>query len=195
MRFLMCLFLLAACPHSAPPPCGPRCKDPRGTELTLGVGDVVSINVWGQENKELNTEPKIRPDGTITMPLVGDIKAAGLTPTQLKDKITQELGKYLKLSAGTPVTVAVKAWNSYRFTMAGEFTKPGVLTSDQFVRLSQAITMAGGVTRFAKRDDCRVLRYDPVKKVTDHIQFDYDELFKNEDMDFFILAGDEIYCP
>src|ERR1051325_9252767 len=60
--------------------------DPRNKELVLGVGDVIGINVW--ENNNLSVEVTIRPDGTITMPLVGDLKAAGETPTSLKNRIT-----------------------------------------------------------------------------------------------------------
>ena len=61
--------------------------DPRKHEVALGVGDVIAINVWGESNQGLNTEATIRPDGTITMPLVGDVKAAGETTTTLKDLI------------------------------------------------------------------------------------------------------------
>ena len=193
MRLLLCLLALSACPGSLPAYNYATEPDPRNQELTLGVGDVVGIEVYGQN--DLKTDAKVRADGTITMPLVGDLKALGQTPSALKEKIKQELAKFLKLQAGSEVTVAVKAWNSYRFTIAGEFTKPGVLTSDQYVRLSQAISMAGGLTRFAKRSDCRIFRFDPERKITKHIPFDYDELFKREDMDIFILPGDEIYCP
>jgi polysaccharide biosynthesis/export protein len=196
-RLLWILFALSACPGSLPAYDYAREPDPRKEELVLGVGDVLQINVWGQENKELNTEAKIRPDGTITMPLVGDLRAAGQTPTVLKDKIKAELAKFLKVGAGTEITVAVKAWNSYRFTISGEVTKPGVFTSDQYVRVSQAIAMAGGLTRFAKRNDMRLFRFDPATKHTKHIPLDYDQLAsgKRPDMDIFVLPGDEIYSP
>ena len=195
MRWLLVLLVLSGCPGSIPDYDYAKEPDPRSQEVVLGVGDVVNINVWGQN--DLNTEGKIRPDGTITMPLVGDLKAAGQTPTALKEQIKGALGKFLKLAAGSEVTVAVKSWNSYRFTLAGEVGKPGVYNSDQYVRVSQAISMAGGLTRFAKRNECRVIRPIIGTKDSKHIPLDYDDLAsgKRPDMDIFILPGDEIYCP
>ena len=121
----------------------------------LGVGDVVGINVWDQ--KELNTDATIRPDGTITMPLVGDMKAAGETPTELREKIKTSLAAFVKMgSAGNEVTVAVRSWKSYRFTIEGEVTKAGVFTADQYVTVAEALAMAGGLSRFAQsRRDSR----------------------------------------
>src|SRR6476619_3150610 len=90
MRLVLLLLALAACPATIPKDTFKDMDAPRTRELVLGVGDVVAINVWGQDNKELNTEAKIRPDGTITMPLVGDLKALGQTPSVLKEKIKVE---------------------------------------------------------------------------------------------------------
>ncbi len=194
---LVLLVLLAGCPGSLPNYDYAREPDPRSQELVLGVGDVVQINVWGQENKDLNTEAKIRPDGTITMALIGDVKAAGQTPTQLKAKIKEQLGTYLKVGAGTEITVAVRSWNSYRFTISGEVVKQGVFSSDQYVRVSEALAMAGGLSRFAKRGDLRLLRKDPKTGNVKHIPLDYDELAsgKRLDMDIYVLPGDELYVP
>ena len=194
-RLLLILLALSGCPSSLPNYDYAREPDPRSQEITLGVGDVVGINVYGQA--ELTTEAKIRADGTMTMPLVGDMKAAGQTPSQLRDKIKSELGKFLKLAAGSEITVSVKGWNSYRFTISGEVSRPCVCTSDQYLRVSQALAMAGGLTRFAKRNDMRLFRYDPATKQTKHIPLDYDALAsgKRPDMDIFVLPGDEIYAP
>jgi len=159
MRMLpLLLALLAGCPGSLANYNYAAEPDPRGQELVLGVGDVVQINVW--EQRDLNTEGKIRPDGTITMPLVGDLKAAGQTPTELKAQIREHLGQYIKLGAGTEITVAVRSWSSYKFTVEGEVTRQGVLSSDQYVRVSDAL--ASG---------------------------------KRQDMNIFVLPGDQIYVP
>ena len=77
------------------------------------------------QGPRLNTDSTIRPDGTITMPLVGDIHAAGETPTALKEKIKVQLANFLKMGAGNEVAVAVRAWKSYRFTVEGEVGHPG----------------------------------------------------------------------
>jgi polysaccharide export outer membrane protein len=169
--------------------------DPRAKELTLGVGDVVGINVWDQ--KDLNTDATIRPDGTITMPLVGDVRAAGFTPTELRDKIKEKIANYVKLGAGNEVTVTVKAWRSYRFTIQGEVGRPGVYTSDQYVDVGEAIAMAGGLTRFAGRDRIVLMRNDPKTGERRHIPLDYDEFAsgKRPEMNIWILPGDYIYVP
>ena len=195
LGLLLSLAVIAAC-HSAIADY-PYMKepDPRGQELILGVGDVVGINVWDQ--KDLNTEATIRPDGTITMPLVGDIKAAGETPTALKAKIREQLDKFVKLAATNEISVAVKAWRSYHFTMEGEVGKPGVYTPEQYVRVTDAVAMAGGLTRFARRDGVKILRPDPKTGVVRQIPLDYDALASGQrlDMNVFVLAGDLIYVP
>ena len=195
MRLALVLALLVAC--------GPNLSnydyknepDPRNKELVLGVGDVVAINVWDQ--KDLNTDATIRPDGTITMPLVGDLHAAGMTPTELKDRIKAQLANYVKLGGGNEITVAVKAWRSYRFTMQGEVGKPGVYTSDQYVNVGEAIAMAGGLTRFANRGGVVLIRTDNRTGARRHIPLDYDSFAsgKRPDMNIWVLPGDYIYVP
>jgi polysaccharide export outer membrane protein len=171
--------------------------DPRNRELVLGVGDVVSINVWGEGNAGLNTEAAIRPDGTITMPLVGDVKAAGRTPSELREAIKTQLTNYIKLNAGNEVTVAVRMWKSYRFTLDGEVAKAGVFTSDHYVTVDDAIAMAGGLTRFARRSDIVLFRIDSKTGALRQIPLDYDLLAsgKRLDMNIYVLPGDRIYVP
>ena len=166
--------------------------DPRNKELVLGVGDVVGINVW--EQKELNTDATIRPDGTITMPLVGDIKAAGLTPTALKQKIKEALAGFVKIQ-GTEISVALKKWASYRFTIEGEVTKAGVFTSDGYVTVADAIAMAGGLSRFAKRSELKLIRKDGAGER--YIPLDYDQLASGQrpEMNIFVMPGDRIWVP
>lgn len=193
MRLLLILTLLAACGSSLPKYNYAKEPDPRNNELVLGVGDVVAINVWDQ--KDLNTDATIRPDGTITMPLVGDLKAAGNTPSALKAAIKVGLEKFIKLGGGNEITVAVKSWKSYRFTLEGEVGKPGVYPSDQYVTVAEAIAMGGGLTRFAKRDGVRVIRaYEGKQR---QIPIDYDAIAsgKRPDMNIYVLPGDTIWVP
>lgn len=193
MRLLLILTLLAACGSSIPKYNYAKEPDPRNNELVLGVGDVVSINVWDQ--KDLNTDATIRPDGTITMPLVGDLKAAGNTPSALKAAIKVGLERFIKLGGGNEITVAVKSWKSYRFTLEGEVGKPGVYPSDQYVTVAEAIAMGGGLTRFAKRDGVRVIRaYEGKQR---QIPIDYDAVAsgKRPDMNIYVLPGDTIWVP
>lgn len=197
MRSLVLLALfVAACGGNLPKYNYGGEPDPRNKELTLGVGDVVAVNVWGEGNTGLNTEATIRPDGTITMPLVGDLKAGGETPSTLKVAIKTKLANFVKVQ-DAEITVAVKAWRSYRFTVQGEVVKTGVFTTDQFVTVADAIALAGGPTRFARRDGVVLMRTDPKTKEAKRIPFDYDLLAsgKRPDMNIFVLPGDTIFIP
>jgi len=197
MRWLVVLVLAAACGSNLPKYNYAAEPDPRTSEVVLGVGDVVAINVWGEGNKDLNTEATIRPDGTITMPLVGDLKAAGQTPTELKGQIKAKLGDFVKTLQGSEITVALKTWRSYRFTIQGEVVKTGVFTTDQFVTIADALALAGGPTRFARRDGIVLMRTDTKTKQVRRIPFDYDLLAsgKRVDMNIYVLPGDTIYVP
>lgn len=193
--FLLLLGMLAACPSPSYDFPYDKEPDPRTRELTLGVADVVSINVW--EQKDLNTEQTIRPDGTITMPLIGDLRAGGQTPSQLREQIKKRLGEFIKLTTGTEVTVAVKRWASYKFRIAGEVQKEGVYTAENYIQVADALAIAGGVTRFAKRDDIILIRTDPTTKQQKKIPLGYDLLAsgKRPDMNIWVLPGDQIYVP
>src|SRR5262245_29916865 len=195
MRYVAVLFILA---------CGPnnyhyaydREPDPHKGEIVLGVGDVIGINVWDQ--KDLNTEATIRPDGTITIPLVGDVIASGVTPTALKEKIKTSLGTFVKLGGGNEITVAVKAWKSYRFTVQGEVSRPGLYTNDEWVTVSDALALAGGPTRFARRSEIVLMR-KAAKEKGGHcaipLAFDLLASGKRPDMNIWVLPGDVIYVP
>lgn len=194
MLAVLVLVLAAGCPPKIPNYDYAKEPDPRNKELVLGVGDVIGINVW--ENPNLSVEVTIRPDGTITMPLVGDLKAAGETPTSLKNRIKNQLQAYVKMQ-GTEVTVAVKAWRSYRFTIQGEVSKAGVFSSDQFLTVSDALALAGGLTRFAKRNEISLTRKDGKSGQVRHIPLDYESLAsgKRPDMNIIVMPGDTIWVP
>lgn len=194
MKVLLFVSMLAACGGSFPVYDYAKEPDPRHRELTLGVGDVVGINVWDQ--RDLNIDATIRPDGTITMPLVGDILAVGETPSGLKEKIKTQLATYLKMGAGNEVTVAVRAWKSYRFTIEGEVGRAGVFTNDQYLTIAEALAMAGGLSRFAKRDEIKILRRDAKGNVRE-IPIDYDLVAsgKRPDMNIYVMPGDLIFVP
>jgi len=190
----MLLISMAGCSGSLPFHDYTKEPDPRSRELVLGVGDIVGINVW--EQKELNTDATIRPDGTITMPLVGDLHAAGETPTTLNQQIKARLKDFVKLQ-GTEITISVKAWKSYKFTVQGEVVRQGVFSSDGYVTVADALAMAGGLSRWARRSGIRVFRADNKTKQVRQIPIDYDDLTsgKRLDMNIWILPGDIISVP
>jgi polysaccharide biosynthesis/export protein len=191
---MLALVFAAACGGSIPNYDYAKEPDPRNKELVLGVGDVIGINVW--ENNNLSVEATIRPDGTITMPLVGDLKASGETPTTLKNRIKTQLQAYVKMQ-GTEVTVAVRSWRSYRFTIQGEVSKAGVFSADSFVTVNDALALAGGLTRFAKRNEITLTRKDRKSGEVRHIPLDYEALAsgKRPDMNIIVLPGDTIWVP
>ncbi len=194
LSLLLVLALLGACGSRIPDHDYAKEPDPRTNELVLGVGDVVAINVW--ENPDLSTETTVRPDGTITMPLVGDLKARGETPTALRELIKQRVQEFVKLE-GIEVTVAVKEWKSYKFTVQGEVARQGVFQSDSFVTVAEALAMAGGLTRFAKRGDIRIFRRDVKTSEVRQIPIDYNDLTNGSrlDMNIWILPGDTVSVP
>ncbi len=169
--------------------------DPRNSEWVLGIGDQISINVW--ENPGLTTEATIRPDGNITMPLIGDLRAVGETPTSLKAMIRGRLGDFVKLGSGSEITVSVRGANSYRFTIVGEVTRPGVVQLGYYVTVVEAIAMAGGFTRFADKNAIKILRRDPKTGKSRTIPIVYDFLAdgSHPEMNLVLMAGDTMFVP
>lgn len=191
---LLLVCTLVACGGSQLPPHDyKREPDPTKMEFVLGVGDVVGINVW--ENAGLSTTATIRPDGTITMPLVGDLQALGKTPTALKNEIKTRIAEFVKTS-GLELTVAVNEWHSYRFTVSGEVASPGLYSQEQYVTVAEAIALAGGFSRFANRNHMKLMRRGGDGKLRT-IPLDYDQLAtgKRPDMNIYMMSGDSLYVP
>ena len=181
--------------------CGPKAPnydyskepDPRKAEFVIGVGDELSINVW--KNDALSTEGVVRPDGTITMPLVGDMRAVGKTPTQLRSEIAERVAEYVKINQ-SEITVAINKVNSYRFSIGGEVGSPGVFTADHYVTVAEALALAGGFTRFADRDEIVLSRRDPSGQIRQiPIVYDLIEDGSHPEMNLVVLPGDSLHVP
>lgn len=197
MRSLLVLLsltmVLASCVNA--PPNYPYAKepDPRKVEFVIGVSDQLRIRVW--KNPELNTEIQVRPDGTITMPLVGDVKADGLTPSQLTAAITKALAQYVKDESAV-VTVAVVEVNSYKVTVSGAVMQPGIYGSRQYLTVADAIALAGGPSRFASPADTVLIRKGP-GNTSRRIPINYDQVVRGEflQQNLVLLAGDVVFVP
>jgi polysaccharide export outer membrane protein len=109
-------------------------------EYVIGAADLIAISVL--DNKDLDTVVSVTPGGKIAVPLIGDTQAAGLTVSELTDRLTQELAMKVK---SPQVTVTLREVNSYRIYFLGRVGKPGILTSKSEVTLLQALSMAGGI--------------------------------------------------
>jgi polysaccharide biosynthesis/export protein len=167
--------------------------DPRGAEYTIGTSDALEISVW--KNGELDTKTTVRPDGTITMPLIGDVTAAGLTPTQLKAEITKRLSAYLRAEDAI-VTVAVSGVNSYYVTVSGNVGGPGRYAAQTYLTVSDAIALAGGPNRFASPEKTIIVRRNPDGSVR-RIPVNYELIKEGEglQMDLVLLRGDQVFVP
>ena len=164
--------------------------DPRREPYVLGPSDVVTIGVWN--NPSLSTEAVVRPDGTITMPVVGELRAAGRTIADLQKEAQQRAATLVKDAV---VTVSVSEVNSYRFTVAGNVEHPGLFTSRYYLTVSEAIALAGGPNRYASTHDVVVVR--PAQSGPERIGIDYDRILsgKNPEQDIVLKAGDAVRVP
>jgi polysaccharide biosynthesis/export protein len=165
--------------------------DPRNRPYSIGVSDVVRVTVW--KDASLSTETAVRPDGKITVPLVGEIQAAGRTPRDVEVQLARRLTAYVKDAI---VTVAVVEVNSYRFTVAGNVEKPGMFTPRYYVTVSEAVALAGGPNRYASPAELVVIRPRPHQEPT-RIAIDYEKILSGQrpDADIVVLAGDTVLVP
>ena len=166
--------------------------DPRRQEFVIGVADMVRINVWHMP--DLSVDARVRPDGTVTMPLVGDLTAAGRTPSALRADIESKLKSYIK-DDSAKVSVAVSDVSSYRFTVMGNAERQGTFTSQHFVTVTEALALAGGPSRFASLSDVVIIR--PTPSGPRRIPIDLTAIYKGTrpEMNIVIVAGDTIYLP
>lgn len=145
-------------------------------ELVIGPDDVLAINVW--KEPEVSQTVAVRPDGKISLPLVGDVEASGLTPKQLQATITLQLGNYL---SRPEVTVIVHEVKSRRVVVAGEVAKPGTYVLQTPMTVLDAIAGAGGPLEYAKVKSIYVLRMGPDGHPT-RLHFNYKEVIKGRNL-------------
>lgn len=190
---LMLAGTLAGCPTPQPYFNYAAEPDPRKNGFLLGPSDVLKVNVW--HNPDLSGDAIVRPDGTITLPLLGDVAAAGRTPTEVRNEITARLKAYIKDESAI-VTVAVAAVNSYRFVVSGNVEKPGSYNANHYASVSEAITLAGGPNRFASQEQAVIIRTGPDGKVR-RIPIDNAAILsgRHPEQDLVILPGDTVYVP
>ncbi len=145
--------LLSACATPSPPP-PPEDVAGERKPYVIGVTDVLVVSVW--KNPELSVEGAVRPDGKISVPLVDDVQAEGLTPQELKEVLTEALSEFI---AAPDVTVVVREMNSQTVYLLGEgVARNGALPLRQEMRVLEAIATMGGFTIWAKKNNVRVLR-------------------------------------
>jgi polysaccharide biosynthesis/export protein len=111
----------------------------------IGIGDVIEIAVW--KNPDLTVTVPVRPDGRVSVPLLGDVQAAGMTPLALKQTLTEGFRQYVTAPG---VSVVIKEINSQKVFVTGEVAKPGAYDLRPHTKMMQALALAGGLTPYAK---------------------------------------------
>src|ERR1700756_4655017 len=156
----------------------------------IGPQDVLDISVW--KEPELTRAVPVRPDGKISMPLLNDVQAAGLTPIQLAANITAGLKKFV---TDPQVTIIVKQINSQRVYILGEVTRAGAYPLLPNMTVLQALSHGGGFTQFANLKKIYVLRVENGKQ--EKHSFNYKDVVagKAADQNIFLKAGDTIVVP
>jgi polysaccharide export outer membrane protein len=156
----------------------------------IGSEDVLYIHVWKEET--LSKTVSVRIDGMISMPLVDEIQAAGITPLQLKEKLTEKLKDFVE---APNVTVIVMEANSFKVYVSGQVKSPGVLRLRSETSLAQAISLVGGFSDWANQSKIIIIRKENGKEK--RFTINYKKIVKGKDLSLNILLkpGDTIIVP
>jgi polysaccharide export outer membrane protein len=159
-------------------------------DYLIGAEDVLSIVFW--RDKEMSTEVAVRPDGKITLPLLNEVRAAGLTPEQLKDLLIEESKKYVE---DPNVSVVVKQINSRRVFIAGEVNKPGAYPLMAPTTVLQLIILAGGLREYAHPENVAVMRNENGRSMS--YRFNYKDVVRNRNtrQNIELKPGDTVIVP
>ena len=189
---------VAQTPAPAPPPVA--APAPAGAPATLGVevpagftigpDDVLNVVFW--RDKEMSADVVVRPDGRITLPLVNDIVAVGLTPEQLRDRIKEEASKYVE---DPSVTVIVRQINSRRVFITGMVGKPGAYPMTRTISVLQLISLAGGLNEYADAKNIMIMRTENGQQVA--LKFNYNDVRKGKNLkqNIELRTGDTVVVP
>jgi len=156
----------------------------------IGPDDQVDVSVWGEPT--ISRSVPVRPDGRISLPLLNDVQAAGLTPMQLGAEITAGLKKYIE---APQVTVIITRASSLHVFILGEVTRAGAYPLLPKMTVLAALSSAGGFSPFAKRSKVHILRTENGKQIT--IPFNYKEAVSGQhpEQNVILRAGDTIVVP
>ena len=178
------------------PPAAATAAAPRPTDpvvppgYVIGTDDMLSIVFW--KDKEMSADAQVRPDGKIALPLINDVMAAGLTPDQLREKITEESKRFMEDAS---VTVVVRQINSRKVFITGEINKPGTYPLTTPVTVIQLIAMAGGLREYADAKNIVIMRSENGKPR--RLPFNYKNIIegKNLQQNIELKPGDTVVVP
>ena len=156
----------------------------------IGPEDILAISVW--KNDAMSRTVQVRPDGKISMPLLDDIEAAGLTPMQLRDILAKKLAEYIP---NPEVSVIVSDVRSFKVSVIGEVVRPGRYELKSWTTVLDVLAQAGGFNQFAARSRIVILR--PNGKTMTRIPFNYNKVVASggEEENFYLQPNDIVLVP
>jgi polysaccharide export outer membrane protein len=160
-------------------------------EYRIGPEDVLQISIW--KNEAMSRTVPVRPDGKITLPLLNDVDAAGLTPMEFRDLLIKKLTEYMP---APEVSVIVVDPKSFKVSVMGEVPKPGRFELRSRTTVLDMLALAGGLSQFASRTKIVVLRPDGTKGMK-RLPFNYNKAVSagGEQENFYLQSGDILVVP
>jgi polysaccharide biosynthesis/export protein len=168
---------------AAPPP-------PPPDDYVIGADDVLTIVFW--RDKDMSSEVTVRPDGKITLPLINDVTALGLTPEELRQEINTAAAKYLE---DPGASVVVKQINSRKVFITGEVGKPGPYPLTTPTTVMQLIAIAGGLSEYAAREEIVIMRTERGKPVIYRFNYPAVSKGKYQHQNIVLKPGDTVVIP
>jgi polysaccharide biosynthesis/export protein len=159
-------------------------------DYVIGPDDVITVVVWKEQ--DVSGDFTVRPDGKISMPLMNDIVAAGLTPDQLRARVTEAAAKFIEEPT---VTVVVKEINSRKVFVVGQVAKPGPYPLLVPTRVVQVVALAGGLLEYAKEENISIVRTENGRQVS--YRFNYKDFTRgrNLEQNIELKPGDTVIVP
>ncbi|MGC9291345.1 MAG: polysaccharide biosynthesis/export family protein [Acidobacteriaceae bacterium] len=159
-------------------------------DYRIGIADVLAINVW--KEPDISRTLPVRPDGFITLPLVGDVQAVGKTPNDLRNSLVVSLRKFID---DPQVTVIVVDVRSQRFNVLGEVEKPGTYSLTEGTGVLDAIALAGGLKEFAKKKKIYILRLEKGQRI--RVPYNYKAVLsgRQSSHELLLQSGDTVVVP
>jgi polysaccharide export outer membrane protein len=184
--------LLSACtPPEVQLPPVPMEQQASSQDYLIGAEDIIEVMVW--KNPDLSRTVNVRPDGKISLPLIGDLQAAGLTAVQLTASVVEHLKGYYK--EPPEVSVIVQQVNSYAVYILGEVRSPGRYVVKSGTTFLQAVTLAGGFTEFASTNRIMVRRMGHEDGQETAMGIRYKDVISGKQSNVLLKPGDTVIIP
>ena len=178
-------------PSVAPPPGAAKTAETSvPSDYVIGAEDIVGVVFW--RDADMSADVTVRPDGMITLPLLGDLRAGGLTPDGLRDAVKKEASKIME---DPNVTIVIKTINSRKVFISGQVTTAGAYPLASPRTVLQLIALAGGLTEYADAKNIRIIRTEQGR--TTSLKFNYKEVSRgiNLDQNIQLKPGDSVIVP